>query len=184
MILKTITKKNSNFFLLGIFHEKIDIECYLIQKDRYNDKIDILSNYDHRIALKIKKIYYELFKLNILDKFNDKSLRKYMSFLLSDYFFPDITEKDYKRISEQLFMMYKNDNCDENLLFYYFQIQNDILFKIFKKYKEKSDSDIEEFIRKFFKGDILNFFEKRILFVKSNSEKIKDFNRNDSWEST
>lgn len=107
-----------------------------------------------------------------------------MSFLLSDYFFPDITEKDYKRISEQLFMMYKNNNCDENLLFYYFQIQNNILFKIFKKYKEKSDSDIEEFIRKFFKDDILRFFEKRILSVKSNPEKIKDFNSNDSWEFT
>ena len=107
-----------------------------------------------------------------------------MSFLLSDYFFPDITEKDYESITEQLLMMYKNNNCDENLLFYYFQIDNDILFKIFKIYKEKSDSDIEEFIRKFFKGDILNFFEKRILFVKSNSEKNKSFNPNDSWEST
>ena len=43
--IKNNYKKEFKLFLLGIFHEKIDIECYLIHKDRYNDKIDILSNY-------------------------------------------------------------------------------------------------------------------------------------------
>ena len=38
-----------------IFHEKIDIECYLIHKDKYDDKIDILSNYEHKIVSKIIK---------------------------------------------------------------------------------------------------------------------------------
>ena len=60
-----------------------------------------------------------------------------MSYLLSDYLFPVIEEKECDKAVEQLITMYENDNIDLNLIFYYFQLPNKKLLKIKEIYEKK-----------------------------------------------
>ena len=188
--IKNNYKKEFKLFLIGIFHDNIELRCYLIHKNKgKKDKYDIISVYDHKTALKIKKIYFLQFNKNIIDEFNDKSIIKYMHYLLSDYFFPNVESKHYEKICDQLIDMDKNNSIDENLLYYYFQLPNEILIEIFNFYKKKSTHDIREFIYKFFKGDIQTILINRIMFINSFPQylslKVNNAAKNrDSWELT
>ena len=188
--IKNNYKKEFKLFLIGIFHDNIELRCYLIHKNKgKKDKYDIISVCDHETALKIKKIYFQQFNKNIIDEFNDKSIIKYMHYLLSDYFFPNVESKHYEKICDQLIDMDKNNSIDENLLYYYFQLPNEILIEIFNFYKKKSTHDIREFIYKFFKGDIQTILINRIMFINSFPQylslKVNNAAKNrDSWELT
>ena len=61
-----------------------------------------------------------------------------MHYLLSDYFFPNVESKHYEKICDQLIDVDKNNSIDENLLYYYFQLPNEILIEIFNFYKKKA----------------------------------------------
>ena len=105
--------------MIGLFHDDLDLKCYLLHKDyKKRDKIEILSSCDHITALKIKKRYFSIFNRNLLDEFKNDIL-KYMSYLLSDYFLPEIDKDNYIKITDQLFNMDKNNTCDENIVFNY-----------------------------------------------------------------
>ena len=137
--IKNNYKKEFKLFLIGIFHDNIELRCYLIHKNKgKKDKYDIISVCAHETTLKIKKIYFQQFNKNIIDEFNDKSIIKYMHYLLSDYFFPNVESKHYEKICDQLIDMDKSNGVDENLLYYYFQLPNEILIEIFNFYKKKA----------------------------------------------
>jgi len=88
-------KKEFKMFLIGLF-DILDFKSYLLYKGflkKERNSLDILFECDHINALKIKKRYSKIFKKNIEDKINDKNTLKYLSYLLSDYFFPNAKKK-------------------------------------------------------------------------------------------
>ena len=52
--IKNNYKKEFKLFLIGIFHDNIELRCYLIHKNNgKKDEYDIISVCDHETALKI-----------------------------------------------------------------------------------------------------------------------------------
>lgn len=158
-------KKEFKLFLIGIF-DILDLKTYLIHKDLKKNFFSLFE-YDHENALKIKKRYFQLFNKDLEKEFKNENILKYTSYLLSDYFFPNIKKKDYLKLVNQLIKMDDNNNVDLNLIFYLFQLPNDILFNIIKCYEKEKKDTILNFIEKNFKSDIQGILKKRLTFMNS-----------------
>ena len=91
--------KEIKLILLGLFYHNFELNCYFIheaiQKNEKDEAIDILSEYQQEWAIKIKKTYSEMIGKDLLkyikdDEDIDEDIKIYLSFLLSNYFFPKI----------------------------------------------------------------------------------------------
>ena len=165
--IKAYLKKDFKLFLIGIFFDALDFRSYLIHKN-IKKKIlwELLYEYDHITAIELKKRYFLMFNKSLLDEFKiDDNMFSYMSYLLSDYFFPSVSEKEYINIAIQIIDMEENNNIDSNLIFYCFQLPNETLNNIIQIYEKISKKKFISFIQKFFKGNIRLFFENRISFI-------------------
>ena len=105
--IKAYLKKDFKLFLIGIFFDALDFRSYLIHKN-IKKKIlwELLYEYDHITAIELKKRYFLMFNKSLLDEFKiDDNMFSYMSYLLSDYFFPSVSEKEYINIAIQIIDM-------------------------------------------------------------------------------
>ena len=189
--IKAFLKKDFKLFLMGIFFDSLDFRSYLIHKN-IKKKIlwEFLYEYDHKTAIELKKRYFLMFNKSLLDEFKiDDNMFRYMSYLLSDYFFPRISEKEYIKIATQIIDMDEYCNIDSNLIFYYFQLPNEILNNIIQIYEEISGKKFISFIQKYFKGNIRLFFENRISFISNRFDFLmkritEEIKRKNSFELT
>ena len=89
-----------------------------------------------------------MFNKSLLDEFKiDDNMFSYMSYLLSDYFFPSVSEKEYINIAIQIIDMEENNNIDSNLIFYCFQLPNETLNNIIQIYEKISKKKFISFIQ-------------------------------------
>ena len=79
------------------------------------------------MSIKIKKIYSEIFEKDLFKNFKDdkdidEDIKIYLSFLLSNYFFPEIhNDEEIEKMAEQLINMKKSNDIDLNFISYVFQ---------------------------------------------------------------
>ena len=113
-----------------------------LKKNEKDKAIDILSEYEQERAIKIKKIYSEMFGKDLLkyikdDEDIDEDIKIYLSFLLSNYFFPKIhNDEEEEKMAEQLINMKKSNDIDLNFISYVFQSNRiSIIKNIYKEGK-------------------------------------------------
>ena len=156
--------------LLGLFYDNLELKCFFIHKINGKNKnklIEILSEFSHSEAIKIKKIYLEMFGKDLLNNIkNDKCINEdikiYLSFLLSSYFFPEIKKnKDIKKIAKQLINMKESNDIDLNFISYVFQ--SNMIYKIKNIYMKNNFEDFLNIFSEKFKKVLVKSLEPYII---------------------
>ena len=177
-LLNDIKKYKNIFklFLIGLFHDTLEFKCYLIHKALKKNKIDqlyIVYECDHNEALLINKTYLSMYGKEIKQDINllksDDNSIKYLYQLLSDYFLPKPKKKDIKNIVGQLMKMNKNNIVHTEIIFYFFQLPDEITSEIIETYEKLSNDDIFNFIERYFEDDIRQILTKRAISLKKDN---------------
>ena len=163
-------REEIKLMLLGLFYDNLELKCFFIHKINEKNKnklIEILSEFSHSEAIKIKKIYLEMFGKDLLNNIkNDKCINEdikiYLSFLLSSYFFPEIKKnKDIKKIAKQLINMKESNDIDLNFISYVFQ--SNMIYKIKNIYMKNNFEDFLNIFSEKFKKVLVKSLEPYII---------------------